>query len=775
MPMTKSGPQWAAFAAVLVLASVTLAVSAAAAPPTIIPAPLNVTPQTGALDIPAGALVAVPGGDPGSRFAAEELVRRVLQAGGPQLVLAGKARAAAAEPLIRFIRVADPKAMAPEGYAIDVSGEGVVVSAATDAGLFYGAVSLWQMLTGPGASPNGVRLDAVQIRDQPRFPWRGLLLDSARHYQSIGFIERLIDWMALHKLNVLQWHLTDDQAWRLQIRKYPRLTEIGAWRTPAGAGSSALYGGFYTQAQARTLVAYAKARGVTIVPEIEMPGHALSAMLAYPRLSSSGPPPRELQSDWGVFPYIYSYDDATLAFLEDVLTEVMAVFPSPYIAIGGDEAVKDQWKASAAIQARIQAEGLVNEDALQGRFTQRIEQFLESRGRRVVGWDDILVGGLPPEATVTSWHGPDGAAAAAKAGHDVIMATDPVLYFDHRQTDLPDEPPGRGVVVSLRDVYAFEPAPSTLADADRGHILGLQANIWTEHIRTEARVAAMAFPRAAAVAEVGWSAPERRDWSSFAARLPAAFARYRAIGLPADEGALAVRVDTVDDAAAGGAIVSLSNQLTLGQIRYTTDGSAPGPDSPVFTKPLTLTFPVQLRAAAFDGDRRLSAEVDQRLDHESMRLRNSQQLTLCTNKLALDLEDDGPAGSERGAYLVDILNPCWIFPGQDLSAVSGLTVAVAQLPFNFQLGVDRARIALHAPYTPDGELEVRIDGCAGDLVASIPLTPATFSAGVTPLGVAIPPRTGKHDLCFTFASKTLDPLWAIDWVRLDPQAAVHQR
>ncbi len=355
------------------------------------------------------------------------------------------------------------------------------------------------------------------------------------------------------------------------------------------------------------------------------------------------------------------------------------------------------------------------------------------------------------------------------------MATDPVLYFDHRQTDLPGEPPGRGVVVSLKDVYAFEPEPTALADAEKGHILGLQANIWTEHVRTEERVAAMAFPRAAAVAEVGWSAPERRDWASFAARLPAAFARYRAIGLPADEGALAVRIDAVDGSVADGAVVTLSNQLALGQIRYTTDGSAPGPDAPVFTRPLALTFPARLRAATFDGDRRLSAEVDQRLNRDSMRLRNSQQLTLCTNKLALNLEDDGPAPGLRGAYLVDILNPCWIFPGQDLSAVSGLTVAVAQLPFNFQLGVDRARIALHAPYTPDGELEVRMDGCAGDLVASIPLTPATFSTGVTPLGVAIPPRVGKHDLCFTFASKALDPLWAIDWVRLDTQEAVRQR
>ena len=765
-------------AAVALFAAAMATASAAAL--AIIPAPLSVTPASGGLDVPAGAVVSVPEGDAAARFAATELVARVAQAGGPRLVIANRKTPNCA-PLIVFQRKVGAGEMGPEEYAIDVGPDRVAVSASSDAGLLYGAVSLWQMLTERNSSPERTHLDAVAIQDRPRFPWRGLLLDSARHYQSVAFIERMIDWMALHKLNVLQWHLTDDQAWRLEIRKYPRLTTEGAWRIPAGAaaaidartGRPLPYGGVYTQAQVRALVAYAQARNVTIVPEIEMPGHALSAMLAYPQLSASGPAPRNVQGDWGIFPYIYSYDEATFSFLQDVLGEVMALFPSRYIAIGGDEAVKDQWKASPAIQAQIKALGLANEDALQSRFTQRIEGFLEENGRRALGWDDILAGGLPAAAAVTSWHGPDGAVAAVRAGHDVIMATDPILYFDHRQSDLPGEPPGRGIVISLHDVYAFEPAPAALTEQERGHILGLQANLWTEHIRTEDRLQAMAFPRAAAVAEIGWSSPERKDWTSFTARLPAAFRRYRAIGLKADESAFDVRMDVAADQAQRRATVLLSNQLALGQIRYTTDGSSPGPDSPAYAGPVALALPARLRAATFDGAERLSSEVDQRLDGRTTRQRTSQQLTLCTNKLALNLEGGGPAGSERPRYLVDILNPCWIYPGEDLSEVSGLTVGVGRLPFNFQLGADKTRIALHAPYTRDGELEVRIDGCAGDLVASIPLTPATLSTGgVTTLGVAMPPRSGKHDLCFTFASRTLDPLWAIDWVQLDTANAV---
>ena len=269
---------------------------------------------------------------------------------------------------------------------------------------------------------------------------------------------------------MLQWHLTDDQGWRLQILKYPKLTEVGAWRIPAG--ETERYGGFYTQADVRRIVAYATARHVTIVPEIEMPGHALAAILAYPELASSATDGAEaLKGDWGVFPYLYAPTDKTFAFLDDVLTEVMGLFPSPYINVGGDESVKDQWRASPAIQAQIKTLGLANEDALQGWFTCRIGAFLKAHGRKLIGWDDILAGGPPADAAVVSWH-IDGALTAARQGHDAVIASDPTLYFDHRQTDLTSEPPGRGIVVSLSDVYHYEPAPQTLTVAERVHFIG---------------------------------------------------------------------------------------------------------------------------------------------------------------------------------------------------------------------------------------------------------------------------------------------------------------
>lgn len=761
----------------LVLALAPPMAARAAAPPTpsrhldVIPQPLSVqTPDhAAAVRIADGTPIFVSAGDAKGIWTARYLRDLALRTRGLKLVVrtGGPPPAGAAILLERIAK----GSMDEAAYTLDAENGRVRITAAGDAGLFYGAVTLWQLLT-PDAGRGAVTLTPTRIADLPRFSWRGLLLDSSRHYQSVAFIERMIDWMALHKLNVLQWHLTDDQAWRLEIRKYPKLTQVGAWRVPAGAAAAAdidpktgqprLYGGVYTQDQVRAVVAYADARHVTIVPEIEMPGHALSAMLAYPELSASGPAPRSAQSDWGIFPYIYNYDDHAFAFLEDVLIEVVALFPGRYIAVGGDEAVKDQWKSSPAIQAQIKALGLANEDALQGRFTQRIERFLEAHGRRLVGWDDILTAGLPPEATVTSWHGPDGATAAAKAGHDVIMATDPVLYFDHRQTDLPGEPPGRGVVVSLHDVYVFEPAPPTLAQEDKGHILGLQANLWTEHVRTQARVEAMTFPRAAAVAEVGWSQPERKDWPAFAAGLPAAFARYRALGLRADENALAVRLDRTDDPAGPRVQVSLSNQLGLGQVRYTTDGTEPGPLSPAFAAPLSLTQPARIRAATFDGGRRLSPSIDARLDPATLRRRVSQDLRTCTGKLVLNLEGAGAAHP----YLVDIMNPCWMFPGADLTGVTGLTVAVTRLPFNFQLGADLAKIPVRPPQTPQGELEVRLDTCAGELVASLPLARATLDSGVTPLSVRIPPRAGRHDLCIAVNAKGVEPLWAVDWVAL---------
>ena len=593
----------------------------------------------------------------------------------------------------------DYRVSSDEGYELRVSGDGIHVAARDPRGLLYGAVTLWQLLTADASRSGAVRLAAIEIRDAPRFSWRGLLLDSARHYQSPQFIERFIDTMALHKLNTLHWHLTDDQAWRLEIKKYPRLAEIGGWRVPAGAAPQPVIGGIYTQDTVRHLVAYAAQRGITIVPEIEMPGHATAAIVAYPQLASIADPPAAVPADWGVYRNLYNVDESTFVFLQDVLDEVMALFPSRFIHVGGDEAVKDQWKASARVQSRMRELGIADEAKLQSWFVQRIEQFLGSRGRRLIGWDEILEGGIAPQATVMSWRGIAGAVTAARAGHDAVLSPWPTLYLDNRVSVRQDKPPGRGRVVPVEEIYAFDPLPPDLTPEERTRILGVQGNIWTEHIRTEDRVEFMTWPRGAAIAEIGWSPRERRDWRGFAERLVPQFRRYEA---------LSVRAAPLDLALGAPIAETLSNRRT------------------------------------------------------------SHQLKLCSDRLVLSLEDDAPFDGNRAVFLIDIMNPCWIYPAVNLAAGATLQAAVGQLPFNFQIGDDVKKIELRPPSTPDGELEVFAGGCAGPRIASLPLAPAAANPGVTVLPeIALEPRAGgPQDLCFRFTQRTVDPMWAVQWIEI---------
>jgi hexosaminidase len=683
--------------AALVLTLVCMSGAARADVVQVTPRPLSIEPLAGhALRIASGAHIQTPQGDAGAEWAGRYLRDILRRSRGLSLAVSGAGRTT----LIEFSRDRATD-LGPEGYTLEIEADRAVVRAKTDAGLFYGAVTLWRLMTADG-DRGAVVLSPVKIVDRPRFAWRGLLLDSARHYQSPAFIEQLIDRMARDKLNVLQWHLTDDQAWRLQIRRYPRLTSVGAWRSAVDpkTGRPTRYGGLYTQGEVRRIVAYAARRQVTIVPEIEMPGHSLSAILSYPELGSAAPDPKT-QGDWGIFPSILDPDVATLTFMEQVLDEAMALFPGQWINVGGDEAVKDQWRDSPRIQAQMKQLGLADEAALQGWYTTQIGRYLAAHGRRVIGWDDILTGGatLPADAAVVSWH-LDGAAAAAAQGHDAVIATDPLLYFDHRQSALPSEPPGRGALVSLQDVYESDPAPASLSAEQRAHIIGVQANLWTEHMPSEHDVALMAFPRADAVAELGWTAPERRDWADFQARLPAELARDRALGLPADDEAAQAKQDAALEAKRPGRLAS-------------------------------------------------------------------QQLALCTQKVALNLQ--APLARQQGQrYLVDIMNPCWIYPQADLSARKELHVAVTRLPFNFQLGADAAKIALAPPRTPAGELEVRADGCAAPPLAVLPLARAVASDGVTVLTGELPALGGRHDLCLTFTERRLDPMWVVGWAELAP-------
>lgn len=675
---------------------------APAKPAAIIPAPRELTAADGQFVVTPDTPVSFESGSAGEA-AARYLADLMQRTRGFALRPDASAKPDA-KGIIRFELTAGESRYGQEGYSLIISPERIVVSAADSRGLFYGAVTLWQLMT-PGAAADSIALPALAIDDSPRFRWRGLMLDSARHFQSPQFVKQFIDWMALHKLNVLHWHLVDDQGWRLEIKKYPKLTSVGGWRVPAGpvaaadidpaTGKPRVYGGFYTQEEVRDIVAYAAERHIVIVPEIEMPGHASAAVAAYPELGVAGTKVPHVPADWGVYSTLFNVDDATFSFFEDVLTEVMALFPGEYIHVGGDEAVKDEWKASPKIQAQMRKLGIKDEHGLQSYFIHRIEKFLNQHGRRLIGWDEILEGGLAPNATVMSWRGIDGAVAAATAGHDAVLAPQPALYFDNRQNGPNDPSPGRGWVISVESVYKFDPAPAALQPDQLKHILGVQAPIFTEHMRTEQRVEYMTFPRAAALAEVAWSPAERRDWADFQTRLPAQLGRYDALG-----------------------------------IHYA---------------PTDMTL-----NAIVAGSRR----------------RNSHQLNMCSDKLVLSLTDDAPLEGERAVFLVDIMNPCWIFQGADLSKPSDLTAVVGQVPFNFQIGNDVKGIPLPKPQTPEGELEVRLDSCEGEKLATLPLAPATSQALTSLPPAKIAPRDGQHDLCFIFTRKTVDPIWVIDSIEL---------
>jgi hexosaminidase len=465
----------------------------------------------------------------------------------------------------------------PESYQLDITSDGIVVAARSGRGLFYGAVTLWQVLTSDPAQGDSIRAPAMRIVDTPRLHWRGLMLDSARHFQSVEYIRQLIDTMALHKLNVLHWHLTDDQAWRLQIRKYPRLT---------------LAGSFYTQEQVRDLVAYANERNVLIVPEIAMPGHATAALVAYPQLAAVAAPQPGSASN------LFNLDDATFAFIEDVLNEVTELFPGEFIHIGGAETAIDQWKASQQAQIRMRELGVSNEQ-LQSYFLQRVGKMLVQRKRRPVGWEYALRAGLPNDAVIMTPRGLDVALSAAAGGYDTVVSTIPALSFDYRQSTAADNLPVRDPVATLEDIYKFDPAPVALAPEDRRHLIGVQANIWTDLLGSEQQIQLQTFPRAAALAEIGWSPPEKQRWPEFIARLSAQMRRYDKLDVRYSDAVFQVRIDTRVVSARDRVGVELSRQATLGEIRYTTNGSEPDAKSPTYADILELKPPITIKAAAF--------------------------------------------------------------------------------------------------------------------------------------------------------------------------------
>ena len=735
-------------------------VHAETAPPSLIPWPASLTRHDGVFLLHDGAHIAIPSGNYEASQVARYLGDLLARTRGLHLAVAeGNAQANAA---IAF--ALDPSIEGDEAYTLDVTPNRIRIAARDPQGLFHGVVTLWQLLTQHETKSSTIGMPCLHIEDRPRFRWRGLMLDSARHYQPVAFIEKLLDEMALHKLNTLQWHLTDDQGWRIAIARYPELTKIGAWREPVGpdvalANHDGKYGGYYTPEEIREIVRYAAARYITVVPEIEMPGHAQAAIASYPQFGVTGERP-PVSHDWGVNTWLYNLDDRTFDFLDDVLDETMALFPGPYVHVGGDEAVKDQWQASKNIQRRMHTLGIKDEDALQAWFIARIGEHIKAKGRKLVGWDEILQGGVPPDAIVMSWRGTQGAIEAAKLGHDTVMSPSPTMYFDHLQSDLPDEPTGRPDVVSLKDVYDFQPVPKELDAHQAQYVLGAQANLWSEYLTTPARVEHAAFPRIAALAEVLWSPPEKRDWQGFLERMPAQLARYRALGVDYADDAFAVKIATQPGDEGKTAKVVLSNQTGFGTIRYTLDGSAPTPDSAAYDAPLDVDMPATIRANAFHGGSALAAARSRELDPESVLRLGSDELKPCKGTLMLRLE--GGAREAGFRYNVDLMDPCWIYPRLDLSDIDRIEIRSGTVPNNFQLWHDAAKIVTRPARSPAGELEIHQDSCDGPLLSSIPMEnvprgkPDTVRARVS--------ARGMHDLCFFFTGSSPDFLRAVDWI-----------
>lgn len=552
-----------------------------------------------------------------------------------------------------------------EGYLLNVKSNEIIITANTAIGVGYGVQTLIQILEGStnnskknialsnkenqSLSKNGsnknssdqnvllksntVQIPALEIKDYPRFKWRGMHLDVSRHFYPVSFVKKYIDFLAFYKFNRFHWHLTDDQGWRIEIKKYPGLTTYGSSRNgtiigkfPGTANNNLRYGGFYTQEEVKEVVAYAAARNVTVVPEIEMPGHASAAIAAFPFLSCFPGKPTQIpgpasarsqllqaqgdiklvQETWGVFEDIFcAGKDSTFLFLQDVLSEVLQLFPSKYIHVGGDEAPKDHWKICPNCQSRIKSENLKDEHELQNYFITRMEKYLNSKGRVLIGWDEILEGGLAPNAVVMSWRGEAGGIEAAKMNHDVIMTPGNPVYFDHYQGDPASEPLAFGGFNSLKKVYDYEPVPKELNAQQSKYILGAQANLWTEYIPTTQHVEYMVLPRMLALSEVVWSKKEDKNWDSFNKRLQTHFSSFERKGWNFAPGNFKVEVRPSSET--GKLSVNLSTEAYGGEIYYTIDGTNPTLKSNRYEGPVNIERSVLLKAVAAVNGRVMSS------------------------------------------------------------------------------------------------------------------------------------------------------------------------
>ncbi|MBI5914966.1 MAG: family 20 glycosylhydrolase [Bacteroidetes bacterium] len=571
----------------------------------IIPQPVSLTAKTGQFKITGDTKILLASADEGLKTAAAHLASLLIKATGTTVA---PVEGSAQKDAILFSL--DPSIANDEGYTLSVTPYEVTVKSKTGAGAFYAIQTLRQLMPveAEAGKTASLSIPCVEITDAPRYGYRGMHLDVGRHFFGVDDVKKYIDLLALHKFNRFHWHLTEDQGWRLEIKKYPKLQTVAACRNETLIGhyndtpqkyDGKKYCGYYTQEEAREIVRYAAERFVTVIPEIEMPGHGLAAIAAYPELGCTGQP-AEVGTKWGIYDNVFCPNEVTFKFLEDVMTEVMDIFPSKYIHIGGDECPKTAWENSGFCQGLIKKNSLKDEHGLQSYFIQRMEKFLNSKGRSIIGWDEILEGGLAPNATVMSWRGTEGGIAAAKQRHDVIMTPTDFCYLDYYQSQDPAEPLAIGGYLPLDKVYGYEPTPAELTPEEAGHILGVQANVWTEYMADFAKVEYMAYPRACALAEVAWSAKEARNYDNFTGRLAHHLKRLQALAVNVATNLYDVKA-TISAGDGKGILVGLSPKMEGIEIRYTTDGSEPTTASALYEKSILMEKSGTLKAVPFQN------------------------------------------------------------------------------------------------------------------------------------------------------------------------------
>lgn len=574
----------------------------------VIPRPASVVEHAGAYILRTPCTIGYPVGDTilsrAADFCAARLAGRVAVAGG-------------SKGAIVFVR----QAMPAEGYRLVVTKKGVEIQANDYAGAVYGVQTLLQLQSGAG-------IPLVEITDAPRFGYRGMHLDCSRHFFPLDSVKRYLDYMAMHKLNRFHWHLTDDEGWRIESKRYPELNQKASWRVDRrgqpwsgrqpidrAAGETPTYGGFYTHQEIRELLAYAQERAIQVIPEVETPGHSSAVFAAYPELSCLGV--AQEAPPGGYFPTDQAScycagNEQVFKFLDGVLEEVIELFPdAPYIHIGGDEVDKRFWKNCPKCAERIKSEGLKDYEELQRYFIGRIDKIVRSKGKRIIGWDEILEGGLVPWATVMSWRGEQFGIEAARAGNDVVMSPNTYLYFDYYQNDPAFEPEALGSLLSLARVYSYDPAPATMEPATAAHILGAQANIWCEYLPTWSDVERMALPRMSALAEVVWTPQKERNWDDFARRIEVQKRRFKRMGANFHrQGSHVVHFDTRTEGHTF--LVSLFAEPYRAKIHYTIDGTTPTLDSPLYNEPLSVEDVVTIRAVLEEANGALSPQVSER-------------------------------------------------------------------------------------------------------------------------------------------------------------------